>query len=172
MPLIVETGEGLANADSYVSVDQFNAYRQGVYGSAAGETPELVEAALRRATMYIDLKYIDKWIGYRTTGRTQALAWPRTVTNRGYREFLGIDEIPREIIQATCEAAIRELSSPGSLMPDYVSAERIIREKVGPIETQYAASGSPVPQVPIIDNLLRSLVSASAGSMTVFAQRA
>lgn len=172
MALVVETGEGLADANSYVSVEQFNAYRQGLYGASASETPELVEAALRRATMYVDLRYVDKWIGYRTTGRVQALAWPRTINNRAYREFIGIDEIPREIIQATCEAAIRELASPNSLMPDYNPSERIVRERVGPIETEYAKSGSSLPQVPLIDNLLRSLVSASAGSMTVFAQRA
>lgn len=45
---------------------------------------------------------------------------------------------PQVVMYAIIEAAHRELVAPGSLMPEVVGTERVLREKVGDLEVQYA----------------------------------
>jgi hypothetical protein len=163
-----------------VSVETFNSYRSRFYTLPSGEDEAKVETALRRATQYLDAKYGTMWKGYRST-KEQALDWPRTVTTAysayfGYPasigvEYFAIDEIPAQLVIAACEAAIRELASPGALMPDSVPAERVLRERIGPMDTTYASSGSNEVRVMVIENVLANLLKSPAGVMTKFVQR-
>lgn len=169
MALVVENGDGLANADAYVTVQEARSYITDNYPDEI--IPALdatVEAAIRRATRFIDS---FSFVGYPTNGRTQSLAWPRTNVYDVRQDRISINEVPREVRRATCEAVIRELRAPGSLQPDFVASDRVVREKVGPIETQYANSSSNRPDVPAINVYLRGLTSG-AGVMSQFVQRA
>ncbi|MEB5104449.1 DnaT-like ssDNA-binding protein [Pseudomonas aeruginosa] len=62
------------------------------------------------------------------------------------------DEVPREVEQATYEAALRELLKPGSLNPDYVATTAVKRAKVGPLETEFfgPADGAEQPNKPFV----------------------
>ena len=77
-----------------------------------------------------------------------------------------------EIEQATYEAALRELVSPGSLRPDYVAAEQVTREKVGPIEVEYAESAEGTnptqPVVSVINAMLAPLLLCGGCGPAVF----
>ena len=80
MPLIVEDGSGLANADSYVSVADCQAYAADHGLAFAGEAAAL--AALRNATLYLDGEYT--YCGERATD-IQALEWPHGRHRRAAR---------------------------------------------------------------------------------------
>lgn len=120
MALIVESGAGLPDADSYVSVaDCANYATKHGLNFTADETAK--EARLRRATQYIDAQYVFK--GEEQTD-TQALAWPRTVATG----------VPREIVAACCELACKQ----GDLWQD-VDAAPVIEKTIGPITRKFAA---------------------------------
>lgn len=162
MALIVEDGSGLANAESYVSVSDCAAYAMA-RGLTFPATPEdKAEAALCRATSYIDNTYRTRFPGQRKKFRLQALEWPRVgvVDMNGFPVMS--DEIPTEIVRATCEAAVRELSAPGSLLPDVTPGKIKKRAKVGDIEVEYAVGAGGVasqqPISPIIDGILAALI--------------
>ncbi|WP_062390939.1 DnaT-like ssDNA-binding protein [Pseudomonas abietaniphila] len=131
------------------------------------------QAALIRASAYIDGKYqaqtnCGRWeslfSGVKTGGRAQSLQWPRTGATDNEGHAIPPDEVPIEIEQAAYEAALREIVTPGSLSPDYVASQAVKREKVGPLETEYAvrdaASGatSVRPIITLIDELLAPLL--------------
>lgn len=162
MTLIVETGAGLAMAESYVSVTDCAAYAT-LRGLTFPATPEAAaEQALRRATTWIDARYRGVFPGQRKNGRDQALQWPRiNAWDNSYPpEPIASDEIPDEIVKATCEAAVRELASPSSLTPDVT--EKL--KSVGNIE--FFANGSAVDEIPtvnIIDDILAGLLDLQRG---------
>lgn len=184
MAFVVETGAGIANANSYTSEEMLEEYAddRGITPAASDN----VEAALIRATTYID-SYRARFPGYRRFGRAQGLEWPRigayypiqsSGINASYFDQIGIyssqsqyvdyilpDAIPIEIIRATCEAAFRELTRPNSLMPDNVvdtsGGGALKKISAGGSSKEYAvgvvATRSTVP-FPIIDDILSALL--------------
>ena len=122
----------------YGSIEGANAYHLARGNTAWLPSPDDgKEAALIRASTWIDGIYGGRFPGTRTNGRDQALAWPRTgaVDREGYE--LPVDEVPREVEQAAYEAALREFVAPGSLSPDYTPASGVKSETVGPISVTY-----------------------------------
>lgn len=153
----------LSDANTYHS-DRGNT---GWAGSDADKT-----AALIRASEYIDGRYRyqaggcwrSMFRGRKTGGRAQSAEWPRTGATDSEGNAIPDDEVPSEVERATYEAALRELESPGSLSPDYVASQQIVREKVDVIEVQYASatsSGAATPNRPhvtIVDDILSGLL--------------
>jgi hypothetical protein len=158
----------LEGADSYHEA-------RGNAAWAAG-SDEARTGALIRATDYIDGRYrvllaSGRWSsmfpGVRTAGRGQPNEWPRTGASDYDGDPIQPDEIPEEVERATYEAALRELASPGSLSPDFISSEAVTREKVGPIEVTYAdaAVAGQLPNrpvIPVIDEILAPLLRTPA----------
>ncbi len=184
MAFVVEDGTGIANANSYITEEMLEEYAEdrGVTLPSSGN----VEAAMIRATSYID-SYRARFPGYRAHNRLQGLEWPRigayyptasSGINSDYYDQLGIystssqyvdyilpTAIPIEIIRATCEAAIRELSKPNTLMPDNVvdatGGGALKKISAGGTSKEYAvgvvATRSSRP-FPVIDDLLSGLL--------------
>ena len=126
MALIVAPDEGY---DSLVSLSDANAYMANMGHSWAGDD-SVKEAALRRATQYLQARYRLK------------------------DEY--IDPVHANVSAACCEAALREIS--GRLYTD-VDAAVVTGETVGPISVSYSDSvrnGGQV-RVAIIDDLLRGM---------------
>lgn len=155
MAFVVEDGTGLANANSYVSVADADAYfaDRGITAWTGSSTVK--EQALIRATDFIETVYGRRFRGSVVTD-TQALSFPRYIT--------GEDEIPSDLKKATCEYALRALSA--SLLPDPSSDATGLplmgkTTIVGPIETTVRYSGT-VPALtknyPAADMLLAGLV--------------
>lgn len=165
--LAVETGSGSASSESYVSVSDAASYAaaHGLTFPASPEAP--AEQALRRATTWLDAAYRASFPGARTNGRQQALQWPRTDAYDRDGEEIASDEIPVEIINATIEAAVRELASPGSLSPDVTPAETAKRMKAGSVEIEYFEPSSPStdqrPIVSVVDDILSGLLAVKRG---------
>ena len=159
MAIIVEDGTGLPNAESYVSVSDATAYLTAMGDAEFASAPlDDQEAALRRATQYLDTRYT--FIGAPLTD-TQALQWPRS----------GAPVWPvRGLVAACCELAGRALG--GALWVEQADAQ-ITRETVGPITVEYA-NGQNDGQVrfAIVDGLLRGLVSGAGSRLTLRLERA
>lgn len=150
MALTVETGEGLPDADAYVSVADCEAYAVDHGLAFAGESADR-EARIRNATKYLDNEYTYK--GNEQTD-TQALSWPRTVAP---------GTIPRNIIAACCELACKA----GDLWQD-VDASAITSETIGPMSTTYAhpVNGGQV-RFASVDALLRRWVTGGGVNIKV-----
>lgn len=166
MTLTVETGTGSASSDALVSIATADAYHTARGNATWTGADADKETAIRRATGVLN-GYA--WQGLRTHGRDQALAWPRSgvIDREGY----GIlsDQIPVEIVNACCELALRELVTPGTLTPDLIPADSVKREKVGPLEVEYANPAMSVSaarlQVSVIGPLIDQFLMKGAGNM-------
>lgn len=160
--------------DYYGSLAGADAYHLARGNADWTGTDEAKAAALVRGSQYIDGRYrkrfaSGRWMslfpGVKTGSRAQSLEWPRTGAVDYEGAAIGDAEVPTEVEQATYEATLRELVSPGSLSPDYVSADRVTKEKVGPIELQYgdAAGADAVPTRPVItaiDEIIAPVLTA------------
>ena len=130
MPLVVETGAGLADAESYRSAADTAAYfaARGITAAEAEWEPLLLRA--------MDALEARRWAGTRaTTG--QALSFPRTgITDPdGVAYADGI--VPRALGEAQMWLAeyIRRGSDPGA-----VAGPAIRSEKIAELEIAYAVS--------------------------------
>jgi hypothetical protein len=132
MALIVEDGTGLANAESYISVaDAGTRHSNNGMTNWATLTLEEQEQALRRATQFMEQAFRERWHGYRRNF-DQALSWPRwDVSVDEYP--VRFDIVPREVAAACADLALK--AAAGDLNADLTRG--VVREKVGPIETEY-----------------------------------
>lgn len=172
------TTPGAANADSYASLVEANAYFTARGINAWTGTDIVKEQALRRATTYLDNQYRDKWRGIRYE-QAQNLAWPRV---NGYRSTSGgmieplydvdgfeiaYDAIPAQVRNATCEAALLVIGGV-TLEPRLERGGQIksLDKSVGPLRKAVVyMDGAPVvDQITVIQGLLRGLVTGTPGS--------
>lgn len=156
MSLTVEDGTGLANADSYASRADADAYHAARGNAAwAAASTDARDAALRKATQYLDTRY--RWTGNRLTV-AQALEWPRYFVPRlGYPS--GWPQ-PR-VVQAGIELALRALSV--DLMADDEGRD-VLSEAVGPISVTYGPTGGGV-RYPVADLLVSPLTIGGRNSV-------
>jgi len=166
MALEVEDGTAKSDAESYVSVAEASAYHS-LRGNTLWATMSEgeMEAALRRATDYLVQTYRDQWAGYRAT-TTQALDWPREevqIKDAPALSYYASDQVPQGIKNACALMAFKAAS--GELDAD--QQPPVAREKVGPIEVEYAAGARPSVRYPAIDKMLEPFLRGGRGSIPV-----
>ena len=166
MTLTVEDGSGVPGADAYLSAADARTYWDAhgfAYGTVADD---LIEAAIRRATVFLEARFRTRWPGRRVdlNDVRQALSWPRKHARDVEGARLSETAIPAELLSASAELASRELSQPYSLSPD-TATQRTLSEGIGgAMTTTYANMGDQRPVVVVVDDLLSGLVrQASAG---------
>lgn len=157
MALIIEDGSGVPNANSYVTVAEYRAYAtpRGVSLPVSDAT---VETQLILATDYLESL---SWLGMPTYD-DQALVWPRDEIYIGCN-LIADDMIPNKIKLAQMQLAI-QVNAGIDLMPSVAggASGAIIREKVGPLETEYgAATVGTQPYFRSVNVLLASYVGGS-----------
>lgn len=166
MALVVEDGTGKANADSYQSLTDADAYHLAHSASTAwsGAAEAVKEKALRLATQYLDVRYNGLWKGVKFSD-AQSLSWPRiwAEKNDTYDSaYYDSDAIPQQLKEATNELALRvvngdtlfaDISKPGIISSTSIS--------VGPISKSVSYSGGydQVKKYPLIDGLVKPLIS-------------
>lgn len=160
MPLIIENGSGVADAESYISVEDADAYF-AARAIEAWDGVEDKEAALRRATDYMNARYTGRWKGYRATA-TQALDWPRRdAPLKDTEEWFGFvptDAVPIEVKRACAELAL--LANGRELMPTLERAESTVQ--VGPVLVHFDDSSPINPRFPSIDAMLSPYLTGSS----------
>lgn len=162
MTIVVEDGEGLEDAVSYVSLDDAIAYCAShglTFAAASPSAPG--EAALIRATKAIDSRYGSSFPGYRKSGRDQALQWPRLAAYDSEGWLIADDEIPTEVIEATIEAAVREFATPGSMMPDLERGGAIQSIRAGSVGITYASNASAKTEFTLIDGIMANVLNGT-----------
>lgn len=108
LTLIVEGGSGLANANSYATRLEGDAYHEGHVAASSWitATDSQKEAALVMATRAIDALF--RFEGWKRTS-TQALQWPRSdcpdFERSGGEAYLPDDALPACVRDAACELA-------------------------------------------------------------------
>lgn len=162
--MVVEDGTGIASADSYVSLNDAIEYCSD-HGLTFSSSPStLGEAALIRATAAIDARYGGSFPGYRKSGRDQGLQWPRAAAYDSEGWLIADDEVPVEVINATIEAAVRELASPNSMMPDLERGGHIQSLRAGSVGITYASNASARTTFTLIDGILSNVLNGSGSS--------
>ena len=165
MAFVVEDGSAKADATSYVSVTDADGYFADRGNTAWTGTNAVKQAALVKATDYIEGRFGRRFIGSKKT-TTQALAWPRT----GAADFAD-NEVPALLCRACCEYAVRALVAELAPDPEVDAGGLTVvvtKKKVGPIETEYAAQtgASSTPALfrpyPAADMLMRGLVYSAS----------
>lgn len=121
-----------------------------------------VAAARQRGSVYVDGTYGHRFPGEPTGGVEQERAWPRTGAADRYGNAIPSETVPTRVEHAAYEAALIELQTPGALAPVIVASEQVKREKVGPLEVEYAGAADPVaaatPIVKAIEHILAPLL--------------
>lgn len=160
------TTPGAANADSYVTLEEIAAYATSHGKTFAASPSAPAEAAARVATQYIDTNYRSRFPGSRTSGRSQSLEWPRTGAQDAAGNDIASNEIPQEIKDASCEAAIRELAKPGSLAPD--QKRKVKSVKAGSVGVEFDPTAPAGVTFTSIDAILDGLLAPGSMGGIVF----
>lgn len=129
--LIVETGEGVANANSYVDLTYARAYASSV-GRPLPSDDDAATALLLGAMPYLESRL---WKG-RRVDPLQALSWPREGVTFNQETYPN-NAVPDAIKKAQVTGGLM-IGDGTDLLPT-VSGQFITKEKVGPIETEYSA---------------------------------
>jgi hypothetical protein len=162
--LVSEDGTGKADADSYVTLTEANAYF-AKHGSPAAWTSlseSQRDAALRYGTAALD--GMVAWTGEIQVS-TQALGWPRYDATDNEERLIASGSVPDRVKAAVCELALLHAST--ALNTAYDRGGAIVREKAGPVEVEYAPGAAPEPALPILRRLLNGIGALRGHSVTL-----
>jgi len=151
VPLTIEDGTNVADANSYVTRAEIIAYAAARGVTIADDAGTDVLAI--KAMDFIESRRFN---GERVNGLEQPLEWPRKYVIIGEEE-LPTDTIPKAIKKAESEAVLL-LSQGIELMPNRNTDAYVKSEKVGSIETEYFGAPNVVPTTPTLDAILRPYV--------------
>lgn len=170
MALIVEDGSIVANANSYNSLANADAYFALVnnttwanYDPTDQKTPFLVAA-----TRYMQQAFRRRWAGYRFSN-SQILDWPRFNVPKfdvgagyGYSpNYYSTTEIPVEVKSAQCELALR--AGNGDLYPDLSPDDMAKSVKIGPLQIVYDEKAPSLTVFTAVEHLLIPLFGSISG---------
>jgi hypothetical protein len=173
MTLLVESGTGVAGANTYITLEDFQTHCEDRGRSYSSYTEEQQEAALVRMGDYLNSL---SWKGVRTK-LTQSMSWPRYGTEVGGSEwnrlefpatqwvgvldqdgwYLATDAVPPQVVDAQCEGAWLILTG-SELEPSLDRGGQVIREKYDVIEFEYAKGAPPGVMPTTVMNRLRGLL--------------
>lgn len=157
MTLSVEDGTGKDDADSYVAVAEADTYFTNKGITSWTGTTAVKEAALRKATQYLDATYL--WRG-KIFSLTQTLGWPRTsIYDREGRDLK--ESVPVKLKEAAYELALLSLSA--ELVVSLDNSAYVKSEQVGSLAVTYRDDAPTDRKYPLIDRLLSGLYASKIG---------
>lgn len=164
MTIIVETGQGIADANVLCAVAHANNYHalRGNDKWADLDTLEK-EAALVKATDYLTQMYRGRWKGVRST-HTQALDWPRAGVEQpdvAHCFILDAYSIPNQIKDACAILAL--ISTTEDLLPNLTRG--VLSETVGSVSITYDPRTPEGTRRRNVDMLLRPFLGGGFNSM-------
>ena len=162
MALVVETGAGLDDSDSYISLADARALAEK-YGITLPALDADAEVALRQGAQYVDLQE-PGFCGSRLVD-TQAMAWPRTETVNAYGQTIAAGAMPKQLGIAQVYAAAEYGAGTDVRATD--DGKAVASEEVtGAVAVSYfnnGKTGSTVTITKCLDALSPLLVCASNG---------
>ena len=163
MTLIVEDGSGLSTAESYISAADASTRHTNLGNTnCALLTSDEMEQALRRATVYMEQAYRERWQGY-VQHLDQALSWPRnSVVIDGWR-WIATDIVPAEVANACADLALK--AAAGDLNADLTRG--VVRKKVGPLETEFDRYSPQSTRYVAINMMLAPFLKGASANATL-----
>ena len=148
---IVETGAGLTNATSYVSVAEYKQYyeNRGIDYSATADAT--IQAKLNIATEYIDNNY--NFIG-NISNDDQALSFPRVGLSKN-GNAIDSNVIPQDVKDAVCYIADKVKNGNIEQVDEGVKSESF-----GPVSKTYSETGQR--KFPILNKYLKPYIMTGA----------
>lgn len=138
MAFIVETGNVVPLANSYISLAEARAYAADRGITTLPADDDDLSALLIKATDYIEGKYNARFKGERQV-YNQALSWPRYDVWLYNTYYVPINTIPVELknaqAQLACDGVSTEFFNVGT-------GREVIREKVDVIEREFSPTGA------------------------------
>ena len=169
--LIIETGEIVPNADSFVSLAQAEQFfRQSGIVEWLAASPETRKRCLREAARYLGFAY--RWIGT-VRDPLQSLVWPR----EGHNAPFPFDSVPPAVRQAQIMLAGEALRAPLGVIEDegrVVSRVSERLEGVGGTDTTYEVQARPLDSLkryPKVEAVLGGLITGPVAIDAVVAIR-
>jgi len=154
LTLVVEDGSSKSDSNTYISLEDANAYMEGRIGTSTWDSASQSdqEAALVQSARILD-RYVE-WVGV-VTDETQAMEWPRQyVPDPRYKTvnalnfyvtagdyFLPKDAIPQQVKDAQCELALVLLSQDTQAIADMAGYSQVSVE--GAVEVQADKTDRP-----------------------------
>lgn len=128
-----------------------------------------IAAALLVASGYLDAAFRSQFAGLKHGGRSQIAEWPRDGVQDIYGYAVPNDVPPREVINATYEAALRHLQTPGIFFKDYNPSQYRSVSVSGAVSVQFAIGSAYdfQTQMPQLAALLTPILTGfGAGSFS------
>lgn len=147
MAFVLEDGTGLPNSTAYITASEMTSYHLDRNVEIAAQYDDTQkQRSIIVASDYVDLMWGPQLRGHVLLS-TQALLFPRQCLFSKQRPCVALTGVPKNLKNAVAEYALREMITPGSLMPDPVVSETGMQveasfEKVGPIEERIKYTGS------------------------------
>lgn len=163
MPLVIENGSIVANANSFVTLAEIRAYA-AARGVALSAVDAEIEALAVRAMDYITAQR-TRYQGAKVSP-SQPLQFPRIGVYIDNEEFPDT-EIPTEVKNAQCQLCL-EAASGVSLLPTVTGAQ-VKRERIeNAIEIEYSEKNDDrsAPNMAAVDALLSPLFKASGYALS------
>lgn len=160
MALVLEDGSGVTGANTYALTATIDNYHSLLGNSTWTGLEADKESANLRAMRY--LESLD-YNGVKDE-ESNPLEWPRQGAYDRNGFLIDNDVIPQGLINALCEAALVELTSPGGLRPSTSTQGQVKRQKVDVIETEYFEAFSQTVSYDTIDNELVGLIGGGGGN--------
>ena len=164
MAFLVETGAVVAGANAYLSVAQYRAHHtdrgKAALSSDVGQSDVLVQAAIVKATDYIDKRFGRRLRGTRKQS-TQDLEYPRIDAWDDDEDRL--PEMPGALLKATAEYAWYASQQTTDLAPVPDGTSGVVQEsteKVGPISTTVKFADRPMTSTGNLTESLREYPEA------------
>jgi hypothetical protein len=159
MSLITEDGTGKSTAESYIGVTDADTYHTNRGNTAWTGAEAVKEAALRKATDYMEQVYRSRWKGLRVLS-TQALSWPRNYCYVADKmDYFATDEIPTEVKNACAKLALKSLS--GALYGDL--SQNVTEKTVGPITKRMDPYSPQSKRYVAVDAMLAPYLDGTGG---------
>lgn len=158
MTLVVEDGTGLANANSYVSVTEADAYWAGMGADGTSWqalTTAQKEAALILATRYINNAGIFRYRGTRKSYE-QRMEWPRTGAAERNGPAIPDTVVPWRVKDAVLAASLE--ATKGALEPRLKRGGKVVSSRVDAISVTYATDAPATDTLVAVDGLLGPLL--------------
>ena len=160
MALVVETGVGLDDADSFISLDGAREFA-AKYGITMPADDTAAEVALRQGCQYVELQQ-KCFSGSRLT-TTQALSWPRTGATNAYGDEYADGNMPPQLGFAQVYAAA-EYAAGKDVRASDDGLSVASKEVTGAVAVSYFNNGKTGKSIAItksLDTLSPLMVSCS-----------
>jgi len=139
MALVIEDGTGKTNSNSFATAAETITYAEDRGFSFSAVEADVEKLLIKAADFLLGLEPQMKGL---RTNQNQRLPFPRVrVLLFNNVDYIASDEIPERLKEVQMRLAVSAYANSNELVPDGTGQE-VVREKVGPLEVQYAERGT------------------------------